>query len=397
MSYKNRIRLPFKLTRAQFPEERTSFRKANGEVKTLSVVVRKQYEGETDYFPENWHERLKIALSHDLVRVEGDKYLGNIAQDGEYNIEWPDFLDYPLGKAAFKAQVTPFNNTNSNCMSCEEASQLTLVDDTITGIYGALQEGQSYTSMLADNDNICCYPSVFSVVWFNTDYLTSYAIDPDTGELSITLDTGLTSANQLLLATYRVTCPNGNYDEANVYADVEGSIVGCLAPANVIASTINPDNITFSWDAPGMGTYDYYWEIYEGTLPVGSPVQTGTTTDEFINVTGLDTNTEYYFQVRTVCYGSTSSFSGVATATIPENEICGGYNISFDNGTGLSYEYTVFQYQDCNYVTHNIICFNGSAINICAAQTAPGTPVSLIRTTTYGPEGTVIITYTGLC
>lgn len=392
MAFKNRIRLPFKITRAQFPEERTSFRKANGEVKTLSVVVRKQYEGETDYLPEKWHERLKIALAHDNIRVEGEKYLGDISQDGEYNIEWPDFLDYPTGKAAFKVQVTPFAETNSNCMSCEEATQLSLVDDTITGIYGALQEGQTYEWPLADNDNICCYPAVFSVIWFNTDYLSAYSIDSATGVISVTLGTDLVSVNGLKIATYRVTCPNGGYDEADVYADIEGVVEGCLAPTNIVVSNITPSSIQFSWTEP-FPDATYYYEIYEGTGPIGSPVQSALLDIQTtVTISGLTPGTDYYFRIRTVCYGAESNYLTTQTATIPNTEACGEYNVAFDGG--VPGEYRQVTYRDCSYDFQSTIVYTGSSVTICAAQTAPGTPVYLSVTP---GSGTITTTYNGLC
>src|ERR1700749_4669286 len=103
MRFSNRIRLPFKLHKPQFLEDANRYRKANGVTVTLSVVVRKVYEGLTDSIPEKLHERLKIALVHDSVQVEGDKYVGVITQEGDYQIEWQDFLSYPLAQGKFKA------------------------------------------------------------------------------------------------------------------------------------------------------------------------------------------------------------------------------------------------------------------------------------------------------
>src|SRR5688572_11990655 len=115
MAFKNRVRLPIKLHKPQFPEETEEYRKANGVTVVLSVVIRKVYEGQTDSLPEKLHERLKIALRHDSVIIEGDKYVGAITQEGSYDIEWIDFLSKPIAQAKFKANVTPFNASNSNC------------------------------------------------------------------------------------------------------------------------------------------------------------------------------------------------------------------------------------------------------------------------------------------
>lgn len=390
MAFKNRIRLPFKLTRPQFPEERVNFRKANGETKTLSVVVRKEYEGETDYLPENWHEKLKIALAHDEITIEGDRYIGDISQTGEYNIEWIDFLDYPTAKGKFKAEVTPFNESNSNCMTCEEATQLDLTDDTITDLYGEpLQEGETYEWNVAENDSICCYPATFSVVWFNTDYLTDYSIN-ESGVVSITLGTDLVSANGLKIATYRVTCPNGNYDEADIFADIEGSIEGCLAPTLVGAVHEEPTSIEFIWSEP-FEDATYYYEIYEGNLPVGSPVQTGLLDIETsVTISGLTPSTEYYFRIRTVCYGSESNYISVVSSTTQESGTCGEYSVAVDDGTGDPSNFYTCTYVNCSGESQNQIIFNGSSVIICALQEEPGNPVSIACL-----YATII--YNGLC
>src|SRR5688500_4747561 len=99
MAFTNRVRLPFKLHKPQFVETREDYRKANGETKTLSVVIRKVYEGVTDDMSEKLHERLKIALAHDNVVVEGDRYVGVITQEADYQIEWSDFLSRPIAPA----------------------------------------------------------------------------------------------------------------------------------------------------------------------------------------------------------------------------------------------------------------------------------------------------------
>lgn len=390
----NRVRLPMQLHSAQFPEERTVFRKANGVTKTLSVIIRKQYDVETDFLPEILHQRLTIALAHDNITWEGDRYLGGVSKDGDYNIQWPDgVLHYPTAKAECKVQATPFDATNSNCQTCQEASQLDLTDDTITGIYGELQEDTDYTWPLADNDTICCYPAVFSLISFNSDYLTSASINPATGILSIHTGTDLISANGLLIGTYRVTCPNGGYDEANIYASFEGTVVGCLAPTDLLIVTENPTSIEFSWAAPFLGA-EYYWEIYEGLGPIGSPVQTGNETTEGVVISGLTPNTQYYFQIRTVCYGSVSNYISIGVGTPPESDICGQYQIAFNDGTGLPSNSISFSYRDCNDKLNTTLVYNNSSVIICALQSGPGVPV-YIRPAGSGSGWT--ITYLGPC
>lgn len=76
MAFRNRFRLPLELRSPQFIDDQEKFIKANGEIVTLSAIVRKQYDVRTDYMPEKWHERLKIALAHDSVNIEDTRYFG---------------------------------------------------------------------------------------------------------------------------------------------------------------------------------------------------------------------------------------------------------------------------------------------------------------------------------
>lgn len=341
----------------------------------MSVVVRKTFELETDFMPDNWHQRLKIALAHDEIRIEGEKYLGSISQDGDYNIEWPEgVLHYPTAKAGVKVQVTPFDATNANCQTCEQASQLDLENDEATGIYGALQEDQDYSVSVADNDSICCYPAVFSLVSFNSDYLDSASIDPSTGVLSIHTGTDLVSANGVIIATYRVTCPDGSFDEADITANIEGSIEGCLAPTNFIVGLLDEEQIQAAWTEPAPGS-TYYWEIYLGSTPTGIPLQADTTMDTNVNVSGLTPGTQYYFQVRTVCYGSNSNFVGgtVSTESISPDETCGQYNVNYNSLGGPPFASVT--YMDCAGEEQTVNVFNFSDRVICALQTAAGLPV----------------------
>lgn len=374
MPFKNRIRLPIKITRPQFPEERSEYRKANGEVKTLSVVVRKVYEGQTDYLPEKWHERLKMALSHDEINIEGDKYLGGIAQEGDYNIDWQTFLDYPTAMATFKAQVTPFSATNNNCISCAEATQLNLVDDTIPNLYDLLEEEGEYEINVATNDEICCYPAVFSITSYNTTFLLSAVID-QSGNLSIVMRNNLQSANDILLVTYRVTCPSGAYDEAGVYGSVNGSVMGaCVAPTDLEVTELTTTSATISWTAavpdPDQG---YLWELYEGVTLIDS----GQTDGLSVDLSGLDPATEYTLLVKSDCGGgSLSNLNPVISfTTLEESEACGRYEVTFDDGSGLRGNSTEVTYLNCDSEYATTTVFNLSSRFICALQASPGLPI----------------------
>lgn len=386
MAFSNRVRLPFKITRPQFPEERNVFRKANGAVKVLSATVRKTYEGETDFFPEKWHQRLKIALAHDTVLYEGEKYAGAITADGEYTISWPP-MDYPTGKAEFGVQVTPFDATNSNCRSLEEVTQVVLQDDDL----GTLEEGTTHSYNVADNDSICCFPALFEIMSYNSDYVNGTPTISNLGELNFTLKAPLIAANGLKLFTYRVTCPNGGYDEADVYANIDGSEEGCLAPTNLQNVGSTPTSLSYTWSAPAsIPVGGYGWDIRTQAAP-GVVLQSGTVGVLTKTVTGLVANTAYIFNVWSICAEEISNVISILASTIPVSTNCGSYQITFNDGTGIPGNSTSVTIRECSGNVRNRLMFNMTSLIVCAQETAPGAPVQIV-----GGAG-VNITYLGEC
>lgn len=396
MPFVNRYRLPFNLRRPQYQDEKEVFRKANGETVVLSSIVRKQYEGVTDYMPDKLHERLKIALSHELVAVEGEKYFGSVVQDGGYEIAYPDFLDYPLAPAKFNVNVTPYNASASNCGSCEEYSQVVTEDDDI----GTIGEDETVIVPILYNDAICCSPFDISLVTFNSTYLDSCTIIGNT--LQIHTKTGIPIQNDVVLATYRVTCENGMYDEANIIADVEGTVVGCL---NVIDTTV--DSITAStargfWTNPG-GAISFNW-VYALLVSPGIAIETGSTTpaDMEVFMSGLTPNTSYRFCVQSVCgEGDVGEYNCFDFTTEPaaEDEFCGQYTFTFNQSCPDPYKGSV-TYLDCDDTFQIVQVFSFVPVSRCLRQTSPGVPVSWEMTATTAPaecDPYVSITYDGPC
>lgn len=396
----NRIRLPFRTKWPQWPEEREVFRRADGTTKTISVVVRKTLTLETGFMPARLHERLKIALAHDNVSIENTHLLSGVSQDGGYTVDWPDFQDYPIAKATATIQITPFDATNSNCKTCEEYAQVIAEDDEFpVNAYGeGLQEGGEYNLALDENDSVCCYPAVWSLISFNSTYLAGAAINPDTGLLSVVVGTGLVAGNNILLATYRVTCPNGDYDEANVYGQVDGTIEGCFGPVGLVIDTITPTAALATWTDPDNPPDAYFWELYN-TGDLGTPVITGSQPpglpDNELTLSDLSPNTEYILFVRGECGESElSEQSSVTftTAAASEAEQCGEYLIEMDDGTHLPENYVTVSYVDCNGDQRTTHVFNTQQRTICALQNSPGDPVQ-INLIGFGGE----YSYTGLC
>jgi hypothetical protein len=379
MAFVNRIRLPFYLTRPQFPDERNIFRRADGTTKTLSAVVRKTYEGETDQLPEKIHERLKIALLHDTVIIEGDKYIGGVSMDGDYTIDWQRFLDFPMAKAEFRIQVTPFDFSNGNCQTCEQASQLSLVDDTFPD---PLDEDTEYTINVFANDDICCSPITAEITVINADFLESAEIDAASGIVTVVTKTPLEIANGVNLLTYRVTCPNGGYDEADVFGDINGSIEACLAPVNLVISDIASDGATATWEAPDPAPSNgYFWQVFSPE-PFSQVVASGTTNDLSVIITGLEPGVEYSLFLQSDCGDESSNFIEETFTTSVSSTACGKYRVFYNDGTGERGNFTEIIWMNCNGVEQTFNLGNLASIIICALEDSPGDPVYISGATT---------------
>lgn len=385
MPFRNRIRLPFYISKAQFPTEQNVTRLANGITRVESVVIRKTYEGLTDDLPEWVHQRLVIALSHDIVKIEGDRYFGEVARDGEYEIDWHEFMDRPLAQAKFKVEVTPFDATNSNCQSCEEANQVSLVDDTFPS---TLEESETYTLDVFENDTIECYPFTATIVYFNPDFIASAEID-ENGILTVETTPEFQSANGVKLVTYRVTCPNGGFDEADVYGNLDGTVEACLAPLSLNTSLLEEDSVTMVWNNPDPAPEDgYEWSLIEFDHP-GVIVQSGTSSTDSQAISGLTPGTKYTFNVRSKCgegYYSNYVSRTFTTSTVPEG--CGRYQVTY-GGSGPNEQFQSVTYIHCTGEQRNILLFAFQPKTICAAETSAGSPVMII--------GADTINYIGLC
>lgn len=379
----NRIRLPVKLKAPQFLEQREVFRKSNGVTKVLSVVIQKQYLGETDLLPEKLHERIKIALSHDTVNIEGERYVGGVVQDGDYTIEWVEFLDFPIAKANFKVNVTPFDASNTNCGTCEDFTQVVCEDDDL----GTVGEDQDHSVPVLDNDAICCYPFEISLITFNSDYLDSCVINGN--NIDIHTKTGLTSQDDVVLVTYRVTCEGGLYDEANIIADIEGTLEPACAQPSFIDAGIGadgPGTAAPNWGAVVPDPVGYNYALY--LLPDNvTPIDSGTTTAISVLYNPLAPG-DYLFTVITDCGEGNLAAPLSIEFTMAEQSIdCGNYRLQVV-GFPLTQSAT---YIDCNGDYQTVI-YNSSAPRfICAAQYSPGLPYSI------QPSGPTVITYIDEC
>lgn len=122
--FANQVRLPFYLRNAQFPSTQKSYQKSDGSFIKLSERIDKEYELETDWMPEVWHEKLKIALAHDAVilynenaRTDLQPLAMPVVNEEPYEIEWSDDirLAEAKGRTRVKRSVPGVGYVNSNC------------------------------------------------------------------------------------------------------------------------------------------------------------------------------------------------------------------------------------------------------------------------------------------
>lgn len=350
----------------------------------MSSQIRMVYEVETDYMPKQWHEAFIVAISHDNVWIQSSQLNGRVAQEGnDYNVNWQRFLHYPTAPADFKFQVDQYDFSNSNCLSCEEASQLDLTDDNL----GLVVEGATGTGNVFGNDTIFCNPVTASITSYNTDILASAPTISNTGDVSFALKTPLQESNDSKIFTYRVACPSGGYDEADVYIDVDGSLPACSAPANVRLTNDDLPTSTSAdimWDVNPDADDGYYWELYTINNP-GLVVLSGTPPNNFprAQMTGLTPCTDYRLIVRSICdVGVNSAFSEITFSTECQEITCGRYEIGYDNGTPVRGDFRDVSYLDCLSQVRTVRVPNQQTRFVCALQNAPGEPVSIGNATT---------------
>lgn len=377
----------------QFPMERSIFRLADGSSRVQSIVIRNTYEGKTDQLPEDWHRKLVIALAHDEVTIENERLMSNVVLDGDYQIDWQDFLNYPLAQANLKVQVTPFDATNSNCQTCEELSQVTLVDDETTDIW---DEGTTniFPDVLTDNDSICCSPFTISLVSYNTLYFTSVTIDAN-GVLTATVIDPAPIINNVWVAKYRVTCDSGSYDEADVYANITGTDVAFCYPVvggSLLSTPINSTSTNISWDPYLPQPPQWNWELFE-TADLGTVIQSGSTAALFVVLTGLTAGVSYTFWIVSEC--------GVGDESIPDTlefsitafaaDTCAEFTVTYlpsvdDPPQSISY-------MDCAGTVTDRVFAVAETVNLCMLITSGAeTPLYFVAS-----SADISINYVGLC
>jgi hypothetical protein len=105
--------MPINLHSPQYKQEDKVYTKINGEQVVLFASITKEYEGETDYIPMEWHEKILMALSCDEVYINGER----VTKSGNYEIDHDNCTYSDCGiklmRATFKV-TTNVTQRNSN-------------------------------------------------------------------------------------------------------------------------------------------------------------------------------------------------------------------------------------------------------------------------------------------
>ena len=113
----NRVRLPLYLSAPQFPQENEDYKMKSGLRRKMFAEIEKSYSLNTDYLPEDLHQKLLIALSNDEVYIDDEL----LTKSDTYNIDWSNTETIDEIKLAMASCRMVENVTfrNDNCGECE--------------------------------------------------------------------------------------------------------------------------------------------------------------------------------------------------------------------------------------------------------------------------------------
>jgi hypothetical protein len=186
-------------------------------------------------------------------------------------------------------------------------------------------------------------PSSYDVI-YQVNGAPSWLGPINTASTSLTLS-GL-NYNTTYAVQVRTNCTTGNQSVYSSSATFTTPFPACNIPANRQTSNITTTSAKTSWDAlADAASYDVQYRV------VGAPTWNASvnTTTASLDLTGLNYNTTYEWQVRTNCtYGNQSSYSSSTSFTtltpqcdVPINQVTSNIttssaDVSWDAVTGAS-------------------------------------------------------------
>jgi len=157
-----------------------------------------------------------------------------------------------------------------------------------------------------------------TVGWTAVTGAVTYTLKWGTSLSALTTVTGLTTNTDPLSGLssgvkyyfeVQTVCSSGSSSYSAV--DSFTTVAPCTAPTGLTATAITASSATVGWAVVSSAvTYTLDW----GTVPTSLTAVTGLTTNSH-PLTGLATNTKYYFQVQSVCASGSSGFSQLDSFT----------------------------------------------------------------------------------
>ncbi len=116
----NAIRLPIYFKEPLIDSTIETYERSNGVSQLISARLMKRYKGIVDNITEEAHQKINIALNHNLLRIVPENYSNvngiSFVFKNEYNNNFPEIMqNVNVWSAEFAVFETPFNNFNSNC------------------------------------------------------------------------------------------------------------------------------------------------------------------------------------------------------------------------------------------------------------------------------------------
>ncbi len=231
----------------------------------------------------------------------------------------------------------PGNNTNKLVVNPSDPDHIYATRSNYTAgqkVYESLDGGSSWTNISGTLPNIpantiCFHDDGDETLYVGMD-IGVYYRNNNTSDW-ILYDTALPNVEitdlEVIVQDNEIYA--GTYGRGLWKAATIGESVVCLTPINLAASNIDYNSMDFSWSAPTTPPLNGYEWAYS-TSPL-NPTSGTTTTGLTVSLSSLESGTEYYLYVRSLCDGLNSSWTSIGPITTKQD--CG--DIFYDTGGDL--------------------------------------------------------------
>jgi subtilisin-like proprotein convertase family protein len=233
-----------------------------------------------------------------------------------------------------------YSGTTCGSVNIPTTGSSTVNCGTSTFIYDNGGSSGNYTSnsngyIVLDNSGtgVITLSGSFTYIETNWDYLRIYSGVGTSGTLLATYTnssggniTPYTSPEGIPITIQFTSDSSGEGSGFALTAIYSGTCASCLAPSALTSSILTSSSATISWTAPTNAPsngYEYYVST-SSTAPTAGSAATGSTSAGITtaNLSGLTTNSTYYFWVRSNCGGDTSSWVSGGSFIILEGDNC---------------------------------------------------------------------------